>query len=226
MPEAPYEIRTEAHWLLEDMAETPRRWKTRARYLCQKIVAATPDGTPVSDPSCDAFLRGLLARHPCAGEKLGCGAAYFTTATEKTYGTRHFLVVRLDGTRTDFSWHVCVSPPSRKDECRKAMRAAVAGQVTRFRWQAFAAAPVQLCAGCGAQLSKQAEIDHVNPSFKDLAQEYASAVGGWDRITLEPSGEGEIGRRLGYGDNYTWKLFHQAKAVLQLLCGPCNGKKH
>lgn len=227
MANAPYAIWKEAELLLADMGgNLPRGWKTRARALCQTVIAATPDGTAVGDPVVNAFLRGLLDRHPCAGEKKGCGVAYFTAETERTYGTRHFAVHRLDGTETDFSWQVCVSPPSHKDECRKAMRAAVADQVIAFRRTAFTQQPVQLCALCGTHLSRQAEIDHAAPSFRELAEQYAAAVGGWDRITLEPSGEGEIGRRLCYGDNYTWSLFHAHKAVLQLLCGPCNRKKH
>ena len=203
----------------------PRGWKKRATELCRKIIAATPDGTTVTDPAVEGFLAALLRRHPCADEKTGAGIAFFSTATEQAYGTRHFLVVRTDGSFTDFSFLACVTAPSHKDTCRKAMRAAVAGQVAQFRRQAFAANPAQACARCGTALSRKCEVDHAGPTFDQLAADYATAVGGWERVVLQPSAEGEIGRRLSPGDAYTWALFHQRYAVLRLLCGPCNRKR-
>jgi hypothetical protein len=221
-----YSVRVEALLLREDLGPSlPRGWKKRATELCRAILTETPDGTPVTDEPVALFLAALLSRHPCAGEKTGCGIAFFTTATERVYQTRHFVIVRTDGSFTDFSFTACITAPSHKDECRKAMRAAVADQVAGFRRHCFTRDPAQACAKCGALLSRKAEVDHAGPSFDQLASDYAAAVGGWEKVTLEPSAEGETGRRLSPGDAYTWGLFHQRYASLRLLCAPCNRKR-
>jgi uncharacterized protein DUF3223 len=206
-------------------AKLPRGWKTRAAKLCQQITTDYADAVPIEDPA-KAFLLDLLSRHPCADEKTGPGVVAVTVQTEPQYQTRHFCVHRADGTSTDFSWRACITPPVHADDCRKAMRAAIASQVITFRHAQFSANPDQCCASCGTALSRLAEIGHKEPRFRELAEEYAVAVGGWDKIVLIPSADGQIGRALSPGDAYTWSIFHKTRAVLQLLCGACNRKKH
>lgn len=202
----------------------PRGWKTRARKMCQDIASAHQDGEMIGEPF-SSFLLELLDRHPCAGEKRGPGVRGVSVITEHTYGTRYFILLRTDGSATDFSWRACITPPVHEDDCKKAMRAAISQQVIRFRHAQFSSSSSQSCALCGTALSRLAEIDHASPSFEELAQSYATALGGWDSVKLEPSADGQIGRTLSPGDAYTWTVFHQSKAVLQLLCGACNRKK-
>ncbi len=52
-------------------------------------------------------VAALLARHPEAEAKIGCGISHFSVRTAD-YGTRCFWVNRTDGTTEKFSFTTCI----------------------------------------------------------------------------------------------------------------------
>ncbi len=79
------------------------------------------------------------------------------------------------------------------------------------------------CGICSTDLAwSDAEIDHLPPVFQTLADTYAEAAGGYDKIQLVPSADGMIGQPLAPGDEQVWILYHQRTARLRVLCRPCH----
>lgn len=54
-----------------------------------------------------SFLTALISRHPRAQEKIGKGIDHFTVEYS-VRGRRCFCLIRIDGTKTDFSFYECV----------------------------------------------------------------------------------------------------------------------
>lgn len=197
----------------------PRGWKTRARQLCREIIARTPDGTPVHADDAE-FVRAILALHPDAAGKIGCGVAGFTTATDKRYRTgRHFVLLRVDGTSTDFSWTEAITPTGHVQKIRNAMRVAIEPQILAFR-----DAQDPLACALDAAHPGPYHVDHAGPLFQELADAFAAepAFGGYTGLTLAPHQDGDISDQLVPGDAFLWQLYHQANARLRILCRACN----
>jgi hypothetical protein len=83
--------------------------KTKARDKCREIIAAIENGELVTGDDAE-FLLWLLDRHPRAAEKIGQGVAGFTVQSA-SMGTRCFVVHRMDGSSTDFSFQSCITAP-------------------------------------------------------------------------------------------------------------------
>jgi hypothetical protein len=88
-------------------------FRTQAEIIahCRSIIGQGDGRVPDEHA---AFLFGLLDRHPGAAEKIGVGVDHFEIARgAKQVGagwiaTRGFYVVRVDGSRDDFSFMKCV----------------------------------------------------------------------------------------------------------------------
>ena len=195
--------------------DTRRGWKTKARNRCREIIAATKNGELVTGDDAE-FLLWLLDRHPRAAEKIGCGVAGFTVQ-DAGMGTRCFVVHRVNGSSTDFSFYSCITAPDSTVLVRKAMRRAVADQVTEYK-QASAARGPLICAITGQVLSwDNAHVDHAPPIFVALADDWAKQVGGYLAIRLTLAADNQLGRTLTPGDADEWADFHRANAHLRIV---------
>lgn len=135
------------------------------------------------DATHQAFLHELLLLHSEAAEKIGSGIEYFTVATEQEFGrTRHFVVVRTDGSSTDFSFNNCVKGANPRADRLQALRVAVAEQITEFKNEAFSGRTSVSCAVRGVPTQfRDADVDHTPPStFAKLVER--------DRATCAGSG--------------------------------------
>lgn len=195
-----------------------RGWKTKAKQRCREIVAKTPDGRHVTDNSDENFLRWLITRHPEAALKTGCGIAYFSARSPSGYTTRCLQIVRTDGSVTDFSWQACITEPSPEQRIRAGMRKAVKNQVLAFKH----ARDDSPCEKCGQPCSSNAEADHCEPSFLELANRYAESLGGYQNIKLEEARDGLIGNTLSSWHETVFAEYHRQAARLRILCGPCH----
>lgn len=65
------------------------------------------------------FLVGLLELHPRAAQKVGTGVKTFEVRSFA--GGLHFLVVRVDGSQTDFSFLKCFNTPSHEQQVKRAL---------------------------------------------------------------------------------------------------------
>jgi hypothetical protein len=198
------------------LGDTRRGWKTKAQARCRAIVAATADGHAVTGAEDVEFLLWLLDRHPSAADKIGQGVTGFTVQTVEM-GTRAFILHRVDGTSTDFSYYKCITAPDNIALVRKAMRRAVADQVIEFKQVSANVAPL-VCAITGEPLSwESAHVDHASPVFIALADEWSSRLGGYSSIDLSSAVDGQIGRTLTIADAESWSVFHRANAHLRIV---------
>ena len=95
--------------------------KKAAKAFFRSMLDGYSDGDTVTQQDAK-YLMDVLAMHPEAEVKIGCGV-------KRLYKDKAcFWLERLDGTRTDFSYRYCISgkPPTLKREflnaCRQAVR--------------------------------------------------------------------------------------------------------
>jgi hypothetical protein len=173
----------------------------------------------------EAFVRAVLLRHPNAQAKIGVGIATIQTTIVLPYQTRAFEIVRVDGSRTPFSFEVCLRPPSPASRLRSALRAAVREDLFEFRVREFERyADIDGRLGfpvSGAWiLPSEAHVDHVAPTtFEQLVQRFLREhVIDPNAVAFAPRGDGDALVRLADADlERAWRAFHREHARLRLI---------
>jgi hypothetical protein len=101
--------------------------KKAAQEFVQGILRSYQPGQRISGAHA-AFLRDLIELHPERDAKVGGGIAGFTV--ERNEGSNGFWLTRVDGTRTDWSFLSCLTPPTPEMEARARVpvRSAIAGR--------------------------------------------------------------------------------------------------
>jgi hypothetical protein len=195
--------------------------KTALTAHIQALVARYQDGQTIAGADED-FVRALLHTHPNHAAKVGSGISRLTVRTVTNHGhrTRCFWIDRTDGTRTDFSWHACLTPPSPAQDARRAFRDALGPQLADFKARRLAAGPVT-CPHTGAALTlSNAHADHVAPNtFKALLDRFLDIEGLSDHeVAVEPTTDGTVTNRLQDKDlESRWLTYHYKYAKLELL---------
>jgi hypothetical protein len=101
------------------------------------------------------FLKELLESHPDYQLKRGCGIKDFFI--KKTiYGTLGFNIIRVDGSKTDFSFLQCISPKSNLMKIKNACRNAIRPTIKKIK------------------TNKEKVIHHNNISFDKIVSEWLS----------------------------------------------------
>lgn len=180
--------------------------QTELKACLQRMFAS--NGMGVAGAPLHAFLLDLIARHPEASDKIGCGVRAFQLGRNKLNPKGvHVTLHRTDGSSDDFSWKTCIS--GRKStphhDARAAMRTAVMSQT--------AAAKAKCCVQC--QSTDGLEVDHVVP-FAHIASKFEASH------TLGPFKK--IGMLTTLQDP-AWANYHREHAVLQTLCKKCHNHK-
>src|SRR5262249_483766 len=85
----------------------------------------------------DRALRRLIEQHPDYDQKRGCGIACFTVTDDTAFGSRCFVLVRADGSRSDFSYRDCISPKSAPATLLAGMRLEVADDIQAAKVKHF-----------------------------------------------------------------------------------------
>ncbi len=97
--------------------------KVAAKNAIRPILYRYPIGGTLNDD--DAyFMLGVLKLHPDAETKIGCGVASFHIV--KTPYNQCFGLTRVDGSRTDFSYDSCLTPPPPAKEAKDAFHRSLA----------------------------------------------------------------------------------------------------
>jgi hypothetical protein len=194
-----------------------RDYPTKAAVTAQ--CRSMLDGGPVDE----VFLLDLLAMHPEYEQKVGVGVARFFVNPDG-FGGRCFWLERLDGSKTDWSFRSCLTPPTHEQEVRSALRRLVMYQVLEFR--DLAIETDARCAITGIQVTRHsAHVDHRPPkTFLSLVESFLAEVGlTYENISVQPTKDGstttelcdvELARR--------WQNFHAQHAVLQLTSARAN----
>lgn len=196
----------------------------RAKYRC---------GENVSDPEDVCFLYDLLCLHPSAAQKIGSGVHSFQVERNgptigNPQGTVGFWVTRIDGTRTDFSFLVCLTPHTHEHKVRSALRSEVREEIAAFKSWFFSSCGEQVpCALTGEIVTwGTCHVDH-DPSFDSLIKNWMRAENlTWDLLRVRPQTDGEIVHRLQDQPAIeSWVLYHRQHARLQIVSISANLSK-
>jgi hypothetical protein len=186
--------------------EFPR--KADAIAYVNEVRKTHPLGVLITDP----LIYAALDLHRYRDDKVGPGMVHIELGINK-YRERCFYVVRVDGTREDFSYRMCFNPASPWADLTAALRCEIAPQVQKFR----DSTPL-ICALTGVPLTLgNLHVDHVPPTtFSALAREWVDRQGGVSQVPSHQSGTGK--RALSDRDQSdSWWIFHEQNAVLRLL---------
>lgn len=197
-----------------------------AEESIKAILAGAALQTPLVGDE-DALLRGLVACHPAAAEKIGPGIRHIDVRIIE-YGQRGFWLTRVDGSSTDFSYRKALDgAPSHRTLVLGALRREIRGQVEQFRADYFATDPNPWCELTDQPLfnNPDSHVDHIRP-FVEIAEEWVRQAGGWDRLETKPADDG-IGRILAdRAAAVDWRGWHARHAHLRVIHRSANLARH
>lgn len=195
--------------------------KGEAKQFFGAIRNRYADGARLDDED-HSLIRGLLACHPETKEKTGAGVAWFCVETDAVFGrTRHFVVHRIDGSFSDFSFHACIDGRNEKRDQLEALRRAVVPQIVDFRERCFATGMTLICPLRGVAITRAANhVDHQPPfDFQSLVDRWlvkeAIALDGV-KITA-PADNQIVASMTDAAQIASWCDLHQRLAKLRLL---------
>jgi Protein of unknown function (DUF3223) len=196
------------------------RTKTDALAEVRRILNSVQLGDTVRGED-GKLIAALMydGRHPETLEKIGSGIERIEVRAA-SHGTRCFWIVRSDGTEVDFSFVTAMNgQPSRKAGASAAMREEISGQVSAYR---RSQPQTVQCSICGSPTERDsAFVTYLNPTFEQMAQQFADEHGGWE--ALPEVAIGAYGRQLAdRGIAEEWQSLHRAKARLSLTHPRCN----
>ena len=191
--------------------------KTAAKEHARRVLWSTPRGMRLFGDDAE-FAISLAEIHPDAEKKIGVGIGFVSVGTAE-YNAPCFQITRLDGSVANFSYKTAMDgQPNHRSRVKTAMWWTIDPQIRSFRREQFAAHPAYRCEETGILITDTpgTEVDHVNPTFAQLTEEYAAGVGGFDAIGLcstdaHPGLALEVHHRVGF-----WQ-FHAERALLQLV---------
>ncbi|MFD3481350.1 DCL family protein [Streptomyces sp. NPDC058695] len=195
--------------------------KEAVRDVCRGIVRRYGTNAEVTEPDDDEFLRHLLERHPEYDLKRGSGIAHFRVIAHTDHGRKSvgLALVRLDGQVADFSWNACLTPLSQRTQVLAALRHAIDDQIATVRSTILNSSPQAVCSVTGDPIPSAAElhIDHADPTFQALAEEFIGANGGVDAFPILP----DPGSGVSYIEledkalEARWQDHHRERATLR-----------
>ncbi len=193
--------------------------KAEAKAHFKDMLARYEPGDMVNVP--DAIeLYFLLRTHQWSADKIGVDVAGFSVARCPEYSTKHFVVMRTDGSETDFSYLACIAHTGHKTDAMNAMRREVRGQIDAFRREALASGQVE-CPYTGVELTyTNSHVDHAAPNtFESLAKGWLEEEG-LNLTGVMVSAPRDAQTCAEMTDEYqaeSWRTYHEANATLRLL---------
>jgi hypothetical protein len=197
--------------------------KKAAEERIKAIRDAATVGQPIP-PEDLAFMLDVLERHPNADEKIGVGVA--SMRIEKIppwFKNKGFVLTRVDGTETEFSYLHCLTPRSPLQDLKAALRAEVADQVIAFRDEVFALSLDEhiTCPVTGQRITvRESHVDHWPPqTFDQIARDFITARDlDPARVEILGYGDGETVKRLANRELADdWQRCHEEVARLRVV---------
>lgn len=197
------------------------RTKVGAKQFFSDIRDRYPDGARIGSED-DALLRELLACHPETNEKTGAGVAFFSAATDTVFRrTRHFVVHRVDGSSSDFSFHSCIDGRNDKRDRLEALRGAVEDQIVAFRDEAFARHGPLTCPLRGVPVTREAyHVDHEPPAVFQVLVARWLQIGRLSLADVQitaPADNQIVARMTNEEQISSWREHHRMGAKLRML---------
>lgn len=190
--------------------------KKLATEHIRAVLYSYQPGQTVSDEHA-VFLADLLDHHPNRAAKIGVGVASFQV--QRNVGSVGFWLTRTDGSRTDFSYISCLTPPSPVVEAKAGFRHEIREQIQEFRRRSFADGRSVRCPVTNDLVtSDRAHVDH-DPTFDRLLVDFLSArFIDVSAVEVEPSRDGVTFTRLA--DRRLaedWRAYHAHHARLRIV---------
>jgi hypothetical protein len=190
--------------------------KKAAEEHFRQILYRWPAGFPIDGPDFDD-LCALIANHPEAEQKIGCGIARIDVRLNP-FGTLGFWLRRVDDTETDWSFLTAVSgkPKSLAARWRSAARNAVRPSIEAFKDRAD-----WVCALTARPLQKGDEhVDHAPPhTFEDIVVAFCETYpDAYADHHLEPPADQQFTTNfISPALAQTFRLFHDRMALLRMV---------
>lgn len=197
--------------------------KKEATVATQRVLYSRPIGSHVFGDDLQ-FLLDLLQMHPEFEEKIGCGIK--SIEVEQNGPTRGFWITRLDGSRTDWSFIACLTPPTAEKQALAAFRTAIRGQIQNFKDEFFAEREFDLCPITGEKVTRDnCHVDHAPPGlFVDLVDHFVSCSGlKLAEVLVVPTTDGATETRLLDAQlDREWREYHAFNAKLRVVSRTAN----
>jgi hypothetical protein len=195
--------------------------KKQAQADIRAILRGTQPGTSLFGEPLEKLL-ALLALHPRADQKTGCGVAQIRV--EMNDGGPGFWLVRTDGTRTDFSYLKCFSAGAGTKPVQSAFRNAIRPQVDAFRSSCGEPSALMLCPVSGDLITlADAHVDH-QPEFAAILNKFLQDEGvAVPDVSVVGGNDGDTAWRIDdEAFLLRWQEFHKANAGLRLVSRRAN----
>lgn len=196
--------------------------KSAATNAIRSILYRYQPGEPINDAD-SFFLLGVLALHPHAALKVGCGVASFTVAQYEW--SRGFALTRLDGTKTDWSYVVCLTPPTPAKEAAKGFRTEIQEQIKDFRCEFFRRNASPVCPILQTPLVNDlsTHVDH-DPPFDELLRNFMALRSlTLDTVEVNASQDNDLDTRLlDRRLAEDWQRYHREHAGLRVVSKRAN----
>lgn len=194
------------------------RTKGEAQEAVREVLYRYPVGSVVDQEEDHLLLLDLLDMHRESEDKIGPGVEAFAIAPPQRGPYPGFEVIRVDGSRIDFSYRDCLKPKTYRQQVLNVMRDEVKSAVNAyFESRKAAGSLVSDESGIPLESSDTAVSYFRGPSFNDIAEEFTESIGGWEAVELTPSTEPGLGRFKDRDLAERWFAHHGERAVLGLL---------
>lgn len=167
------------------------------------------------------FMLGLLRYHPWSDQKIGVGVQSMWVQPNENYATKCFWLERIDGTKTDFSFHQCVSLPSPLRDFKAACRRAIAPSIINLKQKYFSGINECSCPLLGITMTMStSHVDHMSPNtfekiLNDFIKEFNIDV---EAVPLVEHNDGKIGNCFDdVNFEKEWVDFHDRRAKLRVI---------
>ena len=141
------------------------------------------------------------------------------------YGTSCFFIYREDGTSTDISFTKMFRKDPQKDDVIKALRQAIDPIISNFR-KDFKSGVYE---GEWLEDISQADVDHYNKTFNELAWEWIRNNGGIEQLIKKVNKTEDGSTRTYFIDenlNESFRKFHNNNTHLRFLPKEINRSQH
>lgn len=215
-----------------DLGGVSYKTKKQAISDVKRILNETEPGTILEDIDFDIVL-GALECHPQASEKIGEGVlGIMVDLQEAPPHPRVFRVIRVDGTRTTFSYVKCFvkSLSSQKALVLNAMRHDVKEQIINVKsWYYEVEAEDGRCFSPQDNkwlLPSESALDHYPISFSTIANQFVEKHfdGNWELIPVKKS-DADFGQTI---DNPSiqslWRSWHESQAQYRIISQGLNSR--
>jgi hypothetical protein len=195
--------------------------KKEAKDFIRTIFSRHQDDQTITGSDSE-FLHDLIHLHPEACSKVGCGVSHFTTRVDPVWKNgRHFVLIRTDGSSTDFSFISCIEGKNNRKDAIKALRNSVYDQTMSFKMDAYSGEKLPVCPYLNAPIEySDAHVDHVSPiTFKSLVDSWLAESGiSLNDIVLSPSSDNQWrSEMIDAEQRESWAEFHKSRARLRIV---------